>query len=72
MVEKRIELKTYRVIAACECGGQFEYAGTTYPTYPMRYSHRCTKCGKEKTFLIKYPYLDYQEKENTTGVENEK
>lgn len=61
MKEKEVEVKTYKIRAYCECGGEYTYAGISYPTYPEQHVHHCSKCNnKEKSFNC-YPYIKHLE-----------
>lgn len=61
MKETTIELKTYKVRATCECGGEFLPTGIVLMTNPCQYPHKCNSCGKEETFLVQYPKIEYKE-----------
>ena len=60
MIKVVREVKTYRVIARCECGGQMKPTGVVYSTYPEQYLHVCDKCKKMETFFDSYPKIVYE------------
>lgn len=64
MTEKRTEVKTIRVRAICNCGGEFKPTGMCLTSYPPQYPHKCDNCGKVKTFEKSYPTVEYVEVEN--------
>ena len=45
-LEKKTEVRTYRVALSCpECGkGEMVFTGMTWPTVHPGYHHQCTKC----------------------------
>ncbi len=45
-LEKRTEVRTYRVALTCpKCGeGEMRFTGMTWPTGDPGYHHQCTKC----------------------------
>lgn len=63
MIKKETEVKTIKVSAFCECGGEFEFMGTVLMSYPPQYPHVCNKCGKSENFMAKYPTIEYREVE---------
>lgn len=65
MIRKEVEVKPIKVIALCECGGEFKRTTTlgTLATYPTQYPHVCDKCGKHETFFVCYPTIEYKEVE---------
>ncbi len=67
MTEEKYEVKTYQVIARCECGGKMHPTGIIYSTYPAQYPHICDKCNKAETFNERYPKIVY---EYVTGGED--
>lgn len=60
MKEEFQEIKTYRVIARCECGGQMNPTGQVLSTYPEQYPHFCDSCGKTELYLKTYPTITYK------------
>lgn len=65
MIKKEVEVKAVKVSAFCECGGEFKRANTggMLATYPPQYPHICDKCGKQETFYVSYPTIEYREVE---------
>ena len=61
MIEKEIEVKTFRVRAFCECGGEFKDTGCVLMSYPPQYVHACEKCNKKAHFSKSYPTIKYKE-----------
>lgn len=63
-MEKRTEVKAYRVDLTCEsCGeGTMERCdGGMLMSDPPQYPHRCTECGAETHVTgTKYPYMEYE------------
>lgn len=59
MKEEAREVKTYKVIARCECGGQMRQTGVVLTTYPAQYPHVCDRCEKAGTYFKKYPTYVY-------------
>lgn len=58
---ERKEVKVVKVIAKCECGGEFEPTGMKYMTNPPQYPHKCNKCEKKEQFRCTYPKIEYEE-----------
>lgn len=59
MKEEVREVKTYKVIARCECGGQMKPTGVVLSTYPAQYPHVCDRCGQTETYFKEYPTYVY-------------
>ena len=62
MVKK--EVKTYRVRAMCECGGELVYDlknayvdifNSFFSESKAEYEHKCNKCGKIEKLSEQYP-----------------
>ena len=64
MIKIKKEVKAYKVCAICECGGEYEYQGVAFATWPVQYPHICNRCGNVDTFLSVYPKIEYEEVEN--------
>lgn len=45
----------------CSRGLMKPYGDVAWLADPIQYQHRCTNCGHEQTFLVRYPYLAYKE-----------
>lgn len=60
--EIKVPCQTYILTRQCECGGEMKYEpdGSITMVYPLRYTHKCTKCGKTETFTITYPRTIYE------------
>ena len=60
MPETKKKVQTYRVDYRCDiCGeGFYRPTGEVYPAYPMRYAHKCNKCGAQMVVTGRtYPYI---------------
>lgn len=40
--------------------GYMRPTGIAYATSPMKYPHKCTHCGSERTFFKEYPYVEFE------------
>lgn len=65
--ERRTPVRVVRVELMCECGGTMELAtdanglGTVFSTWPAKYLHECTQCGKRKMVTgSTYPRIEYE------------
>ncbi len=60
-MEKRTEVKTYKVELVCEScdkGTMESCAGVVLQSHPPQYPHRCTECGVETHISgTTYPYI---------------
>ena len=60
--KKYVEILNYQVTMQCEeCGkGNMEVVEESIflATYPPRYSHKCTNCGRVETYSKQYPYIE--------------
>ena len=59
MAEEKYVVNTYEIDFKCDvCGsGWYRPTGEVYPTYPMKFPHRCNYCGAE--MIVEehtYPY----------------
>jgi DNA polymerase III alpha subunit (gram-positive type) len=64
MPENRKNVSIIEVHYTCdECGvGELLPTGVVFPTYPMRYEHKCDHCGAKETFSGRtYPRTEYHE-----------
>lgn len=60
--EIRVEVRTFRVVFRCFCGGDAKSTGTMQTSRPPKYAHVCPKC-KERYWLDKqYPFIEYGDK----------
>ena len=43
-----------------KCGEGFmvNVNGVAYPTAPMKFPHKCNKCGNEESYVRRYPHLE--------------
>jgi hypothetical protein len=62
--EMRTSVRTFMVRLRCaKCAdGEMRSTGFSQPTHPMRYGHRCHKCGAEEFIPGKsYPCIEHEE-----------
>ena len=58
---KKQEVKTFVLNLICdECGGEMVFKGDGVLTYPPKFPHICTKCGKEVITDKIYPATEYE------------
>lgn len=57
-IKKKVQ--PIKVIAKCDCGGEFEPTGMCLATYPYQYPHICNKCGKSETFKYTFPKIEFE------------
>jgi hypothetical protein len=58
MKPRRVPVQTFFEHAMCdqlECDGELRFTGTSYPTSPMQYVHKCNKCSHVETLDNMYP-----------------
>lgn len=60
-VEKRTELKTFRVQMFCGCGGEMKPTGLMLCSDPPQFPHQCSLCDMQKTYEARYPHTEYRE-----------
>jgi len=62
MKKVKREVKVFETKLFCDCGGEMVPMDTYYPTYPIKYPHRCEECGREETISGKqFPIIEYEE-----------
>lgn len=70
MAEERYRVNVYEIDFKCDvCGkGWYRPTGDVFPTYPMKFPHKCNGCGAEMVVIGRaYPYT-IMEKVNENGV----
>jgi hypothetical protein len=60
-MEKKIEVRTFKIYKYCECGGKMNFLGIVLTTWPAKYPHECELCKKKATYDVKYPFLEHEE-----------
>lgn len=62
-MEKRVEVKTYKVYKICPVckNGEMNPNGMVYTLNPAAYEHICNCCGHKATFRETYPRIEYKE-----------
>ena len=59
---KSKEVKVYQDRLYCnECGEEMKPTGMALATYPKKYPHICSKCGKRVNMPKIYPTIRYEE-----------
>ncbi|MDO4328743.1 MAG: hypothetical protein Q4C66_05345 [Lachnospiraceae bacterium] len=58
MAEIITECKVIRVEMVCDkcMEGMMEPTGLVLTSYPPRYEHRCSVCGHEKMYHVRFPH----------------
>lgn len=59
MIETKTEVKTFKVNAQCDCGGELHNTGLMLKAYPPLYQHRCDWCKKLENLKAPYPRTVY-------------
>ena len=65
VVERKVEVLTYKVRAMCELcpAGEFLPTGIASMAIPPLYEHKCNECGELRNIRGKqYPEIRYEEK----------
>ncbi len=66
MKPERVEMKTYEVIARCDCEsedfGGMKFTGMVLTSMPPQYPHHCGDCGKTENLTKQYPCFEYEER----------
>lgn len=64
-------IQPIKIIAKCECGGEFEPTGVCLTSYHCQYPHICNKCGKAETFDCRYPKIEFEDVDTRTSLKVE-
>lgn len=60
MKEIKEEVKTFKVKAMCDCGGEYKPTGRVFDVWPPHYVHECNKCSTSSSFTSHYPKLVHE------------
>lgn len=62
MSELKVEVKPVEVDYGCDqCGkGMMRPTGIALLSNPVKYPHKCSICGYEMIFLVKYPSVRFE------------
>lgn len=60
MTEERYEVKTYKALAKCKCGGQMRPTGVVLTMYPPLFPHVCEMCGEGENLTDTYPKIEHE------------
>lgn len=59
--EHRQEVRPFRVLLMCKCGGEMTPTGLMLASNPPQYPHKCEwGCGATVNERRTYPYIDYE------------
>ena len=54
-------VKPVKIVAICECGGEFKDTGICLTSCPCKYPHICNKCGRPEIFDSQYPKIVFED-----------
>lgn len=61
MIERKTEVKSFKVEAICDCGAIMVFSGVALATYPPAYPHKCSSCGMVENLKYAYPTVRHEE-----------
>lgn len=60
-MEQEFTLQPYGVKMLCDCGGEMKPHGNTILTCdPIRFPHVCDTCGRQDSYIEKYPTVRWR------------